>query len=133
MRALLILLLCHLPLHVEAQARADSKRHQQLPHNNQRQPKTQQWPQNQARTPLFCQQYARAAAGQSGRVQGSITGRTIGEQGGLAATGNRKQAEGLGIVGATIGSATGASRDKQFFDYHFGECMSGGRLITTGR
>ncbi len=125
---LLALLLCLLPLAAEAQNRADSERFQQLPHN-QTQP--QQWPQDQTRTPLFCDQYARAAAGQGGRTQGSDAGTTFGRQTGYIATRDRKQAEGLGIVGGTIGTSTGAARDRQLYDFHYGECLNGGRLITT--
>jgi hypothetical protein len=123
--ALFVLLL---PLAAQAQNRADSERFQQLPHN-QTQP--QQWPQDQARTPLFCDQYARAAAGQGGRTQGSDAGTTFGKQTGYIATRDRKQAEALGMVGGALGSAAGAERDTQLYDFHYGECLNGARLIPT--
>lgn len=127
MRSLALLFLL-LPLAAQAQNRSDSKRFQQLPHN-QTQPR--QWPQDQARTPLFCDQCARAAAGQGGRTQGSQTGSTFGKQTGYAVTRDTRQAEGLGIVGGAIGTSTGAARDRQLYDFHYDECLNGGRLITT--
>ncbi|WP_133169899.1 hypothetical protein [Shimia abyssi] len=129
---LLILILCLIPLTATAQNRADSARHQALPHNQQTKPQTQQqWPQNQPRTQLFCDQYARAAAGKGGTTRGSIAGHTIGKQGGAIATQDRDQAAALGIVGGAIGSTAGAQQDKQFYAFHFNECMSGGRLLPT--
>ncbi|MGR3636982.1 MAG: hypothetical protein ACU0BK_13810 [Shimia sp.] len=106
--------------------------HLSVPLNKPRQaPTPRQWPQNQERTQLFCDQYARAAASDGGRIQGAQTGNTFGKQTGYIATGDRKQAEALGMIGGTVGSAAGAKIDKHFYDFHFGECINGGRLITT--
>ncbi len=139
MRFVLILLLC-LPASAHAQARADSARHQNnfmSPQSQQARPQKrqtphlQQWPQDQQRTKLFCDQYARAAGGETGRNTGSQTGNTFAKQTGYVATRDRKQARALGMVGGAVGSSAGAAIDQNFQEFHFNECMKGGRLITT--
>ncbi|MEP2534059.1 hypothetical protein [Shimia sp.] len=129
----LALFLCLIPLTALAQSRADSARHQALPHNQQQssQPGLQHWPQDMERTQIFCDQYARAAGGTNGRNTGSQTGNTFGRATGYAVTRDEKQAEGLGIIGGAVGSAQGAKTDKQFQSFHFNECMAGKRLIAT--
>ncbi|KPA22174.1 hypothetical protein shim_16210 [Shimia sp. SK013] len=137
MRLLALILALLLPAtDAFAQARKDSVRHQNnhlsVPLNKPRQaPTPRQWPQNQPRTQLFCDQYARAAASDGGRIQGAQTGVTFGEQTGYVATRDRKQAEALGMIGGTIGSAAGAQVDRNFYNFHLRECLNGGRLITT--
>lgn len=124
-----------------AQARKDSARHQ----NNHMSPQSQQanrsplspnrgrqqWPQDQQRTQLFCDQYARAAAGMRGRTQGGQTGTQLGYGLGYIGTRDHRDALGTAVIGGAIGSAAGAAQDQKFYDFHFGECMSGGRLVTT--
>ncbi|MGR3713105.1 MAG: hypothetical protein ACU0A6_08300 [Shimia sp.] len=136
MRALILLALMLPAPDALAQARKDSARHQNnhlsVPLNKPRQaPTPRQWPQSQQRTQLFCDQYATAAASDAGRTQGSATGNTFGAQTGYIATRDRKQAEALGMVGGTLGTAKGAQIDRQFYEFHFRECINGGRLITT--
>ena len=125
-----------------AQARKDSARHQNnfmSPESQQRsnQPSlntnkgTHQWGQKQPRTELFCDQYARAATGMRGTVQGSRTGTNLGQGAGYIGTRDRKQAEAFGMIGGAIGSAAGEAQDQKFYQFHFTECMSGGRLVTT--
>ncbi|MBO9479193.1 hypothetical protein J7382_16735 [Shimia sp. R11_0] len=137
MRLILILALM-LPTSVLAQARADSERYQNNHLSHPASPKRQtpdlhQWPQDQPRTEIFCDQYARAASGMRGTEQGSRTGTNLGEGLGYIGTRDRKQAEAFGMIGAAIGSEAGAAQDQQFYDYHFGECMAGERLVTTPR
>ncbi|MFY0618021.1 hypothetical protein [Shimia sp.] len=131
-----------LPATAEAQARADSERYQNnhmSPQSQQARPQKrqtpdlQQWPQDQARTELFCDQYARAATGMRGTVQGSRTGTNLGQSAGYIGTRDRKQAEAFGMIGGALGSAAGEAQDQNVYDYHFGDCMSGGRLATTPR
>lgn len=123
-----------------AQARKDSARHQNnfmSPESQQARPQKRQtpdlhqWPQKQPRTELFCDQYARAATGMRGTVQGSRTGTNLGQGAGYIGTRDRKQAEAFGMIGGVIGSAAGEAQDQQFYQFHFNECMSGGRLVTT--
>ncbi|GAA6179165.1 hypothetical protein NBRC116594_06030 [Shimia sp. NS0008-38b] len=125
-----------------AQARADSERYQNnhmSPQSQQARPQKrqtpdlQQWPQDQQRTELFCDQYARAATGMRGTVQGSRTGTNLGQGAGYIGTRDRKQAEAFGMIGGALGSAAGEAQDQNFYDYHFGDCTSGGRLATTPR
>ncbi|WP_299419738.1 hypothetical protein [uncultured Shimia sp.] len=144
--ALALILALLLPVtQTSAQARKDSARHQNnfmSPESQQRsnQPSlntnkgTHQWGQKQPRTELFCDQYARAAAGMRGRVQGGQTGTQLGY--GLGYIGTRdhryhRDALGTAVIGGAIGSAAGAAQDQKFYDFHFTECMNGGRLVTT--
>lgn len=137
MRSLALILALLIPAtDTFAQARKDSVRHQNnhlsVPPNRSRQaPNPRQWPQDEQRTQVFCDQYARAAASNAGNIQGSQTGKTFGEQTGYIATRDKKQAEALGMVGAAIGSAAGKRDDQQFYQFHLHQCLSGGKLITT--
>lgn len=141
--ALAIILTLLLPaMDATAQARKDSARHQNnfmSPESQQRsnQPSlntnkgSHQWGQKQPRTELFCDQYARAAAGMRGRVQGGQTGTQLGYGLGYIGTRDHRDALGTAIIGGAIGSAAGAAQDQKFYDFHFSECMNGGRLVTT--
>ncbi len=121
-----------------AQARADSERyqnnHMSQPHKPRRQtPQTQQWPQDQPRTQLFCDQYARAASGQRGATQGSQTGTELGQGLGYIGTRDKKQAEAFGMIGGAVGASAGTEMDQQFIAFHFDACMRGDRLGPTSK
>ncbi|SMP12981.1 hypothetical protein [Shimia sagamensis] len=141
--ALALILILFLPAtDTLAQARKDSARHQNnfmSPESQQARPQKRQtpdlhqWPQTQQRTQLFCDQYARAATGMRGTDQGSRTGTSLGQGAGYIGTRDRTQAEAFGMIGGAIGSAAGNAQDQQFYQFHFHECMNGGRLVTTPR
>lgn len=79
------------------------------------------------RTPIFCDQYARSAAGQSGVVRGGTTGNYVGGAAGAAIGG----AEGAGLgalLGGTLGATRGGQWDKQVFEFFYEECISGHKL-----
>ncbi len=141
--ALALILALLLPAsEADAQARKDSARHQnnfmspqsqQTGRQKTQTPDLQQWPQDQARTQLFCDQYARAATGMRGTQQGSRTGTSLGQGAGYIGTRDRKQAEAFGMIGGAVGSSAGEAQDQQFYQFHLHQCLSGGRLVTTPR
>ncbi len=133
---LILLLALLLPTTALAQARADSERYQNnhLSHPapaKRQTPDLHQWPQNEPRTEIFCDQYARAATGMRGTEQGSRTGTNLGQGLGYIGTRDRDQAEAFGMIGAAIGSSAGRAQDQEFYNYHFQECRAGGRLVAT--
>ena len=79
------------------------------------------------RTPIFCDQYARSAAGQSGVVRGGRTGVWVGGAAGAATNGSKGAAAG-GLIGGTLGAAQGGKWDKQVIDFFYEECISGHKL-----
>ena len=133
---LILLLALLLPTSALAQARADSERYQNNHLSQPAAPKSPtsdlyQWPQDEPRTEIFCDQYARAATGMRGTEQGSRTGTNLGQGLGYIGTRDRKQAEAFGMIGATLGASEGRAQDQEFYNYHFQECRAGGRLVPT--
>jgi hypothetical protein len=133
---LILLLALILPTSALAQARADSERYQNnhLSHPapaKRQTPELHQWPQDEPRTEIFCDQYARAATGMRGTHQGSRTGTNLGQGLGYIGTRDRTQAEAFGMIGATLGASEGRAQDQAFYSFHFQECRAGKRLAAT--
>ncbi|WP_073249294.1 glycine zipper domain-containing protein [Shimia gijangensis] len=79
------------------------------------------------RTPIFCDQYARHAAGTPGTVQGGRTGNWAGAAAGATQGGKTSRQRGA-LIGGTIGAAKGGQWDKQVIDFFYEECISGHKL-----
>ena len=79
------------------------------------------------RSPIYCDQYARSAAGNPGTVQGGVTGNYVG--GAVGATqGGSKSARRGALIGGGIGAVKGGRWDKQVYDFFYEECISGHKL-----
>ncbi len=79
------------------------------------------------RTGIFCDQYARASAGQAGTVRGGRSGKWAGAAAGATQGGSTAVNRGA-LAGGALGAARGGQWDKQVYDYYLQECLSGGRL-----
>lgn len=79
------------------------------------------------RSPIYCDQYARSAAGNGGTVQGGRTGNWAGAAAGATQGGKTARNRGA-LIGGTIGATKGGQWDKQVYDFFYEECISGHRL-----
>ncbi|PHO03543.1 hypothetical protein CSC82_11785 [Rhodobacteraceae bacterium 4F10] len=81
------------------------------------------------RSHLFCDQYARDAAGTGGTQRGALAGNYAGGAAGAAKNGSKGARRGI-LLGGAVGAATGSGWDKQLYDFYYQECISGKRLTS---
>ncbi|MEQ9693367.1 hypothetical protein [Shimia sp. SDUM112013] len=79
------------------------------------------------RSPLFCDQYARNAAGTGGTQRGAMAGNYAGGAAGAVKGGSKSARRGI-LLGGAAGAAVGSGWDRKLYDFYYQECISHKRL-----